>query len=72
MDGTAVKTCSKCKAVKSTEDFTRNITTKDGLSYQCWECKRAYTVKYRASEKGRAQKEAFAHELLLRWLAAKS
>ena len=72
MDGTAVKTCTKCKAVKSTEDFNRNITTKDGLQWQCWECDRAYTVKYRASEKGRAQKEAFEHEMLLRWLAAKS
>ena len=72
MDGTAVKTCSKCKAVKSTEDFTRDSSTADGLDCRCWECHRAYTVKYRASEKGRAQKEAFEHEMLLRWLAAKS
>ena len=69
MDGTAVKTCSKCKAVKSTEDFNR---CGDGYSWQCWECDRAYTVKYRATEKWRAKKEAFDHEILLRWLAAKS
>ena len=72
MDGTAVKTCTKCKAVKSTEDFTRDSSTADGLDRRCWECHRAYTVKYRATEKWRAQKEAFEHELLLRWLAAKS
>ena len=69
MDGTAVKTCSKCKAVKSTEDFNRRG---NGYTWQCWECDRAYTVKRRATEKWRAQKEAFEHELLLRWLAAKS
>ena len=72
MDGTAVKTCGRCKAVKSTEDFNRNITKNDGLQWQCWECDRACTVKRRATEKWRAQKEAFEHELLLRWLAAKS
>ena len=69
MDGTAVKTCTKCKAVKSTEDFNR---CGNGYKSQCWECNRAYTVKRRATEKWRAQKEAFEHELLLRWLAAKS
>ena len=69
MDGTAVKKCGKCKAVKSTDDFNRRG---NGHGWQCWECDRAYTVKYRASEKGRAQKEAFEHEMLLRWLAAKS
>ena len=70
MDGTAVKTCTKCKAVKSTEDFNR---CGNGYRSQCWECQSgAYTVKYRATEKWRAQKEAFEHELLLRWLAAKS
>ena len=72
MDGTAVKTCTKCKAVKSTEDFTRDSSTTDGLDRHCWECKRARTVKRRATEKWRAQKEAFEPELLLRWLAAKS
>ena len=69
MDGTAVKTCSKCKAVKSTEDFNRRG---NGYKSQCWECQRAETVKRRASEKGRAQKEAFDRELMIRWLAAKS
>ena len=44
MDGTAVKTCTKCKAVKSTEDFNR---CGNGYKSQCWECDRAYTVKYR-------------------------
>ena len=69
MDGTAVKTCGRCKAVKSTEDFNRRG---NGYQWACWECQRAETVKRRASEKGRAQKEAFDHEMLLRWLAAKS
>ena len=41
MDGTAVKKCGKCKAVKSTEDFNRRG---NGYQWQCWECDRAYTV----------------------------
>ena len=65
MDGTAVKTCTKCGKTQPGENF---------LSYcnQCDACRKARREKYRASEKGRAQKEAFEHEMLLRWLAAKS
>ena len=35
MDGTAVKTCGRCKAVKSTEDFTRDSSTANGLVLFC-------------------------------------
>jgi len=36
-----VKVCSKCKESKSTVEFCKNKSTKDGLNYQCNLCSRA-------------------------------
>ena len=55
MDGTAVKKCGKCKAVKSTEDFNRRG---NGYTWQCWECDRAYTVKRCATVRNGARRRS--------------
>lgn len=36
-----MKTCTKCKVLKSTSDFTRDSRRKDGLNCWCRECTRA-------------------------------
>ena len=37
-----MKKCTKCKEEKSLELFNRNRKNKDGLSYICKECNKAY------------------------------
>ncbi len=39
------KVCTKCKECKPITEFTRNITFKDGRTYNCKECLRVYHVK---------------------------
>ena len=38
----ATKQCPKCKEAKSAEDFQRDRSRKDGLQYQCKECKKRH------------------------------
>jgi hypothetical protein len=36
------KLCTKCKQLKSLDNFTKNRTQKDGLDYVCKSCHRIY------------------------------
>lgn len=36
------KSCSKCKSLKSADDFSKNKNSKDGLFSQCKSCRKAY------------------------------
>ena len=65
------KTCTKCGKTQSVENYLSIGINKRPCNH-CDACRKAYREKYRASEKGRAKQEAFEHEMLLRWLAAKS
>ena len=46
-----LKTCSRCKEVKSTEEFTKKKTSKDGLRSYCRECCRKDAERWRANTK---------------------
>lgn len=59
-----MKQCTKCKDLKSLNEFGKDKTTKSGLCYQCKKCKgkygrthkiemAGYKKKYRRSEKGK-------------------
>lgn len=39
---TYVKTCTKCKVVKSVTNFNQMVSSKDGLSTHCKQCKKEY------------------------------
>lgn len=41
-----MKTCTKCKELKSIEEFAINRTKADGRSPSCKECKRSYNKDY--------------------------
>ena len=41
-----VKCCSGCGVVKSLDDYYRDRTMPDGRTYQCKECKNAYSLRY--------------------------
>lgn len=53
----ATKTCTKCKAEKTLEEFVNNKRTKDGKHYQCKACQKATLDAWRAKnpDKVRAQ-----------------
>lgn len=57
------KVCSRCKKEKETTEFYRNITTKDGLSYECKTCKNYNAQKwkhtYRAKEENRIKEKDY-------------
>lgn len=46
-----MKTCSACKKSKPLTEFTKWNRAKDGLSYQCKECRYTSNAKWRASNK---------------------
>jgi hypothetical protein len=59
----AEKRCTKCKKLKSLDEFYFSGSSSDGLDYACKSCKRAYEQtekgrasrrKYKQSEKGQA------------------
>lgn len=41
-----MKVCSKCKVTKSNSSFGKNKRSKDGLQYECKECRREYNRQY--------------------------
>lgn len=51
------KLCSKCRMVKSAENFSKNRNTKDGLDIICKDCKRAYQKERRQNPKPISVKE---------------
>ena len=50
---TDMKPCCKCKREKNFSDFSKNITTEDGLQACCKKCKADYQREYRKTVKGR-------------------
>jgi hypothetical protein len=63
-----VKTCSRCKAPKSLDEFARNRAARDRLQNQCKDCQREYRDANRASiaEKNRLYRLANREKLLER------
>lgn len=51
--GDKVKTCSKCRQIKTLREFSKNCTQKDGYCNQCKECVSEYIKKYRETEQGK-------------------
>lgn len=45
------KTCSRCKLTKSVDEFPKNKSKKDGLSYYCKICQRVYTSSHYSNNK---------------------
>ncbi len=54
-----MKTCEKCKTVKSNESFSKDRNSEDGLQGWCIECRKAHyqLKKEEISEKGRAHRK---------------
>ncbi len=46
-----LKRCVTCKQEKSSECFSKDRSSKDGLKLYCKECARMYTAKYRAAHR---------------------
>jgi hypothetical protein len=42
----AMKKCNRCKSEKDESEFYKNVTTKDGLTYQCKECRKELNKQY--------------------------
>jgi len=45
------KTCSKCGESKSLESFSKNKTKKDGLNYECKDCRKTYIREHYKNNK---------------------
>jgi hypothetical protein len=58
-----VKRCSTCKMEKPLDSFRNNSSAKDGKSYQCMECRKAYNQREstKALQKGYTAKYRLAH-----------
>lgn len=39
-----MKECKKCKEIKALSDFDKNKSSRDGLQWQCKECRKRYRV----------------------------
>ena len=52
-----MKICSKCKVDKKYEEYHKDKTTKDGLSYSCKECKSKQTKEFRLKNPERAKEK---------------
>ena len=67
-----MKTCTRCKCVKSIDNFSKRSSSKDGLNSSCKECIANYTKKYRSknAELLKYKKEKWSkeksHEISLR------
>lgn len=50
-----MKTCSRCHIRKSESEFSPNraLKSRDGLSYQCKQCKREMAAEWRARNQDR-------------------
>ena len=52
MKGIVEKKCSRCKEVKSIQDFAKDKAKKDGYNYYCRLCKNKLDTTYRNTEVG--------------------
>ena len=47
------KECKKCKTIKSLNEFFKDNSRKDGLSWACKQCEKTRNRQYRHTEKGK-------------------
>ena len=55
------KRCSKCKEIKSTDEFSNNRRKKDGLCCWCKQCKNQYYQNHRTERLKHARKHRMAN-----------
>ena len=51
------KQCSKCSEVKAVSEFHKRASAKDGLAYQCKQCKNMARMDYHNSNRERILSE---------------
>jgi len=56
-----MKQCTKCKKLKSKNEFSKNRKNKDGLRYWCKKCEREYIRRYYRRNRGPVKKH-FVYE----------
>lgn len=65
------KKCSKCKIIKSVEDFRKHKNTKDGFQHQCKSCQSAYyhnSPNYqKVAKEGAANRRKLAKDFVTEW-----
>jgi len=64
-----MKKCSKCNQLKSTSEFGKNRTSKDGLQSWCKPCSCAYAKEYLKTEKGKEVHRRGNRRFLSKWRA---
>lgn len=58
-----MKTCSKCKKLKSKSEFHNKKNMKDGLCLWCKECKKAASMEYYKKNKEKVAKSVKAYRI---------
>lgn len=61
-----MKTCGKCKTLKSFDEFTKKHTSKDGLNWSCRDCSRNYTRSHYLNNKIYYKKKSSVNRKLIR------
>lgn len=54
-----MKRCSTCKTQKPMNEFNKNRTRNDGLCYQCRDCQKETSKKYKQSKKGQTVQKRY-------------
>uniref|UniRef100_A0AAU6VY36 Restriction endonuclease n=2 Tax=unclassified bacterial viruses TaxID=12333 RepID=A0AAU6VY36_9VIRU len=62
-----MKTCSRCKLGKPSEDFAKRSKNKDGLDYYCKECNRQTAKAWREDNKDKANAASNKSRSKLHW-----
>ncbi len=55
-----MKRCSKCKKLKSSEDFYAHNISEDGLRSKCVSCLKIIQTQYQETKKGKASQKRYA------------
>ena len=58
-----MKQCTKCKNLKSKNEFSKNRKNKDGLRYWCKKCEREYIRRYHRRNRGPVKKRFVYEEI---------
>lgn len=64
---TGEKICSKCKEVKTADDFTVNRRKSDGLDGACRDCNKKKSICYRESNRDNPEYSERRHKFNLQW-----
>lgn len=57
-----MKKCYVCSSLKSLDNFTKNKYGKDGLSYECKQCKKSYQERYRKNTKHKQNRKEYCKQ----------